>query len=69
MFLPRIYPITEASIAKLSHAGQVERLIEGGATFIQLREKSAPMKDFFADAAKRLKMPEKQCKNYYQRPR
>lgn len=51
MFLPKIYPVTDTRISKLSHAAQVHRLIAGGATFIQLREKNASMQDFFADAA------------------
>ena len=49
--LPKIYPITDARISRISHAEQVERLIDGGADFIQLREKyHAPM-DFY-EAAK-----------------
>lgn len=50
MFLPKIYPITDTRISKISHAEQVEKLIEGGATFIQLREKYAAPKDFYAAA-------------------
>jgi thiamine monophosphate synthase len=42
---------TRASLTFASE--QVKRLVLGGATFIQLREKYAPMKDFFADAAPR----------------
>ena len=34
-------------ISKLSHAAQVARLVDGGATFIQLREKNASPKDFY----------------------
>ena len=51
MFLPKIYPITDTRISKLSHVAQVEKLIEGGATFIQLREKYAAPQDFY-EAAK-----------------
>ena len=42
MFLPavRIYPITDVRLSGLSHAEQVVRLSEGGATLIQLREKN-----------------------------
>jgi len=47
MFLPKIYPITDARLAKLSHAEQVEKFVAGGAKFIQLREKYASPKDFF----------------------
>ncbi len=49
--IPKIYPITDAQISKLSHAAQVEKLIDGGATFIQLREKYVAPKDFY-EAAK-----------------
>ncbi|MCY7344840.1 MAG: thiamine phosphate synthase [Pyrinomonadaceae bacterium] len=45
--LPKIYPITDVRISKLSHAAQVARLVDGGVTFIQLREKNASPKDFY----------------------
>lgn len=47
---PKIYPITDVSIAKLSHLEQVKRLIAGGATFIQLREKHASPREFYEEA-------------------
>lgn len=56
MFFPRIYPITDASLSKLSHAVQVERLIAGGAKIIQLREKHGAALDFFADALRSLEI-------------
>nr|MDQ3324008.1 thiamine phosphate synthase [Acidobacteriota bacterium] len=59
MFLPRIYPITDARLSKLSHAEQVERFIRGGARFIQLREKYAAARDFFDDAAKAVEIARK----------
>lgn len=49
--LPKIYPITDTTLSSLSHAEQVKRLIAGGATFIQLREKTNSVRAFFADAA------------------
>lgn len=49
--LPKIYPITDTRISKISLAAQVERLIDGGAAFIQLREKYASPRDFY-EAAK-----------------
>lgn len=49
--LPKIYPITDTTLSSLSHAEQVKRLIAGGATFIQLREKSNSVRAFCADAA------------------
>jgi len=49
--LPKIYPITDTTLSSLSHAEQVKRLIAGGATFIQLREKSNSVRAFCTDAA------------------
>lgn len=49
--LPKVYPLTNVSITKLSHLEQVEKLIAGGAAMIQLREKNASPKDFY-EAAK-----------------
>lgn len=54
MFLPKIYPITDVGLAKLSHVEQVEKLLEGGAEIIQLREKYASPNDFYASAKKAL---------------
>lgn len=48
--LPKIYPITDRQISGLSHFEQVQRLINGGATFVQLREKHLPAIDFLRDA-------------------
>ena len=54
--LPKIYPITDTRLSGLSHAEQVERLIGGGATLIQLRDKfSAPI-EFYRDAADALRI-------------
>lgn len=50
LVLPKIYPITDTRISGLSHIEQVKRLIDGGATLIQIREKSAPSGEFY-DAA------------------
>lgn len=54
--LPRLYPITDVRISGLSHAEQVERLIAGGATLIQLREKHASPRDFYKDAEAALRI-------------
>ena len=51
LHLPKIYPITDTTLSSLSHAEQVKRLIAGGATFIQLREKSNSVRAFCTDAA------------------
>ena len=48
--LPRIYPITDTIVSGLSHTEQVKLLIDGGATFIQLRDKHGAPKDFLRDA-------------------
>jgi len=48
--LPKIYPITDRQLSGLGHAEQVARLIDGGATFIQLREKHLPPIDFLREA-------------------
>ena len=48
--LPRLYPITDVLLSKLSHTQQVKHLIAGGATLIQLREKNASPREFYADA-------------------
>lgn len=48
---PAIYPITDRNISGLTILEQVRRLIAGGATLIQIREKSANVRDFLDDAA------------------
>lgn len=48
--LPTIYPITDRHVSGLSHFEQAKRLIDGGARFIQLREKMGSSREFF-DAA------------------
>ena len=50
MNLPKLYPITDTRLTGLSHAEQVERLRDGGARFIQLREKHLSPREFY-DAA------------------
>ena len=53
-FPSTLYPITDVKVSGLSHAEQVARLIDGGATLIQLREKRLSPHDFFRDAAEAL---------------
>ena len=48
--LPKIYPITDRRISGLSHLEQVRRLIAGGATLVQLRDKTSSALEFYADA-------------------
>ncbi|HEY2865447.1 MAG TPA: thiamine phosphate synthase [Pyrinomonadaceae bacterium] len=52
--LPKIYPITDRRLSGLSHAEQTRAFIEGGATLIQLREKSTDMRAFYDDVVNAL---------------
>jgi thiamine-phosphate pyrophosphorylase len=54
--LPKLYPITDTRLAGLSHAEQVERLAAGGATLIQLRDKTASPRDFYEAALAALRI-------------
>ncbi len=54
--LPKVYPITDRRLSGLSHAEQVTRLIEGGASLIQLRDKHATSSEFYREAAAALKV-------------
>lgn len=47
--LPKVYPITDTEISGLSHSEQVKRLLDGGATLIQVREKRLPAREFWSD--------------------
>jgi len=54
--LPKVYPITDTRLSGLSHAEQVMRLIRGGATLIQLRDKNASPREFYSQAAAALRV-------------
>ena len=54
--IPKLYPITDARLSGLSHAEQVARLIEGGATLIQLREKHISPREFYREAEAALRV-------------
>ena len=54
--LSKVYPITDTHLSGLSHAEQVRRLISGGATLIQLRDKSAAPREFYHQAAAALQV-------------
>jgi thiamine-phosphate pyrophosphorylase len=54
--LPKVYPITDTRRSGLTHAEQVARLIEGGASLIQLRDKHATPREFYQAAAPALKV-------------
>jgi thiamine-phosphate pyrophosphorylase len=57
--LPKVYPITDTNLSGLSHAEQIDRLIAGGATLIQLRDKHAAPRDFFREALASLQIARK----------
>src|SRR5713226_2144703 len=57
--LPRVYPITDTDLSGLSHAEQIDRLIAGGATLIQLRDKHAAPRDFYRQAQAALQIARK----------
>ena len=48
--LPRVYALTDVQLSGLSHAEQVELLVLGGASLIQLREKQMPALEFYEQA-------------------
>ncbi len=50
--LPKIYPITDERLSGIPAYEQVERLIAGGASFIQLRDKHSSSRDLYESAAK-----------------
>jgi thiamine-phosphate pyrophosphorylase len=54
--LPKVYPITDTRLSGLSHAQQVARLIEGGASLIQLRDKDTAPQEFYREAAAALQI-------------
>jgi len=54
--LPPIFPITDTRLSGLSHAEQVRRLIAGGATIVQLRDKSLAPREFYREAATSLQI-------------
>jgi len=58
--IPKVYAITDTRLSGLSHADQVARLVDGGATLIQLREKHASPRDFLRAAAAAFDVAEKQ---------
>jgi thiamine-phosphate pyrophosphorylase len=54
--LPKLYPITDARLAGLSHAEQVARLSAGGAELVQLREKHLSPREFYVEAEAALRV-------------
>jgi thiamine-phosphate pyrophosphorylase len=56
LFKTRLYPLTDRVLSGLSHAEQVSYLSEGGATLIQLREKTLSPFEFFSEATEALRV-------------
>lgn len=54
--IPKVYAITDRTIAKLSHSQQVRQFVEGGIRLIQLREKHLGPRDWLEDAAEAAKI-------------
>ncbi|MGB9180988.1 MAG: thiamine phosphate synthase, partial [Pyrinomonadaceae bacterium] len=54
--LPRVYPITDACLSGLRHAEQIACLREGGASFVQLREKHLSPREFYREAEEALRV-------------
>jgi len=52
----RAYPITDRQLSGLSHAEQVARLADAGATLIQLRDKLAQPQEFYEAAREALEV-------------
>jgi thiamine-phosphate pyrophosphorylase len=49
-YLPKVYPLTDVSLTGLSHAEQIRRLAAGGASIVQLREKTMSAREFYTEA-------------------
>jgi thiamine-phosphate pyrophosphorylase len=47
----RLYPITDRRLSGVSHAAQVSHLSKGGASLVQLREKTLSPFEFYREAA------------------
>ncbi len=54
--LPRLYPITDVRLSGLSHAQQVARLCDGGASLVQLREKHQSPRAFYQEAEQAMRV-------------
>lgn len=52
----RLYPLTDRNLSKLSQADQVLQLSKGGATLVQLRDKTSSPLQFYAEAEAALRV-------------
>ncbi len=57
--IPRVYPLTDVSLSGMSHQEQVAKLIDGGVTLIQLREKTLSGREFYEQAKSAVKLGRK----------
>ena len=46
----KLYPITDKTLSGISHADQVDQLAQGGATLVQLRDKTSSPLEFYLEA-------------------
>jgi len=54
--LPRVYALTDVRLSGRSHPEQVALLSQGGATFVQLREKQLAPLEFYQQAKRQLRL-------------
>lgn len=54
-YLPKVYPLTDVGLTGLSHAEQVGRLAAGGASIIQIRDKTSSSQELYDQARLALK--------------
>jgi thiamine-phosphate pyrophosphorylase len=52
----RVYPITDRHLSRISHAEQISKLSDGGATVVQLREKIDSPAEFYSAAEAALRV-------------
>ncbi len=54
--LPRVYPLTDTQLSRLSHTEQLRRFAAGEASLVQLRDKSLAGKEFYDEALKAIEL-------------
>ncbi len=52
----RLYPLTDRRISGLSHPQQLLKLSKGGATIVQLREKTLSPREFYREASESIRV-------------
>ena len=53
---PKLYPITDLRLSGIPHEDQIESLVAGGATLIQLRDKTASPRELYDSALAAVKI-------------